>query len=56
MKFDLKITDVELTTANPLARTYAGLDLPSGHGDFTIELEARAGRLNGYAKPLFQHL
>jgi uncharacterized protein involved in outer membrane biogenesis len=55
-KFDLKVSDVELTKANPLARAYTGLDLASGHGDFTMQLEAKEGQLNGYAKPLFHDL
>lgn len=55
-KFDLKVSDVELTKANSLARAYTGLDLASGHGDFTMQLEAKDGQLSGYAKPLFHDL
>lgn len=55
-KFDLQVSDVQLTKANPLARAYTGLDLASGHGDFTMQLEAKDGELNGYAKPLFRDL
>jgi len=55
-KFDLRISDVDVTKANQLARAYAGLDFASGHGDFTMQLEARQGQLNGYAKPLFRDL
>lgn len=55
-KFDLRVTDVDLTRANQLARAYTGLDLASGHGDFTMQLQARDGQLTGYAKPLFHDL
>jgi hypothetical protein len=55
-KFDLRVSDIELTRANPLARAYTGLDLASGHGDFTMQLAARDGQLDGYAKPLFHDL
>jgi hypothetical protein len=54
--FDLRVSHVDLTRANALARAYAGLDLASGEGDFTMQLEARDGQLKGYAKPLFHHL
>ncbi|HZX71823.1 MAG TPA: DUF748 domain-containing protein [Rhodanobacter sp.] len=55
-KIDLRVSHIDLTKANPLARAYAGLDLASGEGDFTMQLEASHGELNGYAKPLFHHL
>jgi hypothetical protein len=55
-RFSLRVSDVDLTRANALARAYAGLDLASGNGDFTMQLEARDGQLDGYAKPLFHHL
>lgn len=55
-KIDLQVSDVDLTRANQLARAYAGLDLASGRGDFTMQLEASHGQLNGYAKPLFHNL
>lgn len=54
--FDLRVRDVDLTKANALARAYTGLDLSSGHGDFTMQLEAKDGQLRGYAKPLFHNL
>ncbi|MEO6925405.1 MAG: DUF748 domain-containing protein [Rhodanobacter sp.] len=55
-KFDLRVSDVHLTRANQLARAYVGLDLASGKGDFTMQLQARDGQLSGYAKPLFHDL
>ncbi|TAL91877.1 MAG: DUF748 domain-containing protein [Rhodanobacter sp.] len=55
-KVDLRVSDIDLTRANQLTRAYAGLDLASGKGDFTMQLEASHGQLNGYAKPLFHNL
>ncbi|MEO9078037.1 MAG: DUF748 domain-containing protein [Rhodanobacter sp.] len=55
-KVDLRVSDVDLTQANQLARAYAGIDLASGKGDFTMQLEASDGQLSGYAKPLFHDL
>lgn len=55
-KVDLRVSNVDLTHANQLARAYSGLDLASGHGDFTMQLEASNGQLTGYAKPLFHDL
>ena len=55
-KIDLRVSHVDLTKANQLARAYTGLDLASGEGDFTMQLEASHGQLTGYAKPLFHHL
>ena len=55
-KFDLRVSDVDLTRANQLARAYTGLDLASGNGDFTMQLEASHGQLRRYAKPLFHNL
>ncbi|HET6430630.1 DUF748 domain-containing protein [Dyella sp.] len=54
--YQLQVTGVDLTRANDLARAYAGLDFAGGHGDFTMELQARDGALEGYAKPLFKDL
>ncbi|MEO8810114.1 MAG: DUF748 domain-containing protein [Rhodanobacter sp.] len=55
-KVDLRVSNVDLTHANQLARAYTGLDLASGKGDFTMQLEASDGQLKGYAKPLFHNL
>lgn len=52
----LRVTGVDLTQLNALARAYARLDMASGRGDFVMELEAVDGRLDGYAKPLFKDL
>ncbi|HJT97131.1 MAG TPA: DUF748 domain-containing protein [Rhodanobacteraceae bacterium] len=52
-EFAVKVTGVELTKANAFLQAYAKVDAESGSGDFVMELEARKGRLDGYAKPLF---
>jgi hypothetical protein len=54
--FQLAVHEVKLVRANDLARAYAGLDFAGGEGDFTMELQAKDGRLDGYAKPLFKGL
>lgn len=54
--FQLRVLHVDLTHANSLARAYAGLDFASGHGDYVMELNARHGQLDGYAKPLFKDM
>jgi hypothetical protein len=48
----LRIRDIELQRLNDLARAYARLDFAGGHGTFVMQLEARNGQLDGYAKPL----
>jgi hypothetical protein len=55
-EYELKITRIELTKANSLARAYAGIDFAGGNGDFVMELKARDKQLTGYAKPLFHDL
>jgi uncharacterized protein YhdP len=50
--FTLKVSDIELKRLNDLARAYAKLDFAGGHGTFVMQLEARDGALEGYAKPL----
>lgn len=54
--YQLSVTGIKLTRANDLARAYAGLDFAGGEGDFTMELQAVNGRLDGYAKPIFRNL
>lgn len=54
--FKLRVLHVQLKKANDLARAYVGLDFSSGTGDFVMELHAKGGKLNGYAKPLFHDL
>jgi hypothetical protein len=54
--FKLRILHIDLVKLNDLARAYAKLDFESGKGDFVMELNARDGRLDGYAKPLFHDM
>jgi hypothetical protein len=54
--YELRASNIQLVKANGLARAYAGLDFAGGTGDFTMELQAKDGRLDGYAKPLFHNL
>jgi hypothetical protein len=54
--YEMRARDIQLMKANDLARAYAGLDFAGGTGDFTMELQAKDGRLDGYAKPLFHNL
>ena len=49
---ELRVTGIQLTRLNDLARAYANLDFAAGNGDFVMQLEARDGQLEGYAKPL----
>ncbi|MBN8726924.1 MAG: DUF748 domain-containing protein [Xanthomonadales bacterium] len=52
--FRVKVTGIDLTRANDLLQAYAKLDVEKGSGDFVMELKAREGQLDGYAKPLFR--
>lgn len=55
-KFNAKVTNIDLTHANDFLQAYVKLDVASGSGDFVMQLEARDGKLSGYAKPLLQHV
>lgn len=50
--FTLRVSEIQLQRLNDLARAYAKLDFAGGHGTFVMQLEARDGALEGYAKPL----
>jgi hypothetical protein len=52
----LRVLEIDLTRTNALAQAYAGIDFESGSGEFVLELEAVDGRMQGYAKPLFQDI
>lgn len=54
--FALRISEIQLERLNDLARAYAKLDFAGGHGTFVMQLEARNGELNGYAKPLLHEV
>jgi hypothetical protein len=54
--YHIRITQIQLVRANALARAYTGLDFAGGTGDFTMELKAQNGNLEGYAEPVFKDL
>ncbi|HEX8877745.1 MAG TPA: DUF748 domain-containing protein [Phycisphaerales bacterium] len=49
-----KLVDMDVTKLNSMARAYGGFDFEGGRFDFVVELTARDGLLDGYAKPLFR--
>jgi len=51
--FAIKVSNVELRKANDFLQAYAKVDVEKGSGDFVMELTAKKGVLDGYAKPLF---
>ncbi len=54
--FELQIRRIRLARLNDVARAYAHLDFAAGNGDFVMQLKARDGQLDGYAKPLLHHV
>ncbi|WP_445940472.1 DUF748 domain-containing protein [Pseudomonas sp.] len=52
----LRITDIQLKQLNSFTRAYADFDFAAGQGDFVMELDARQGKLKGYAKPLLRDM
>ena len=46
-------TGLHLRAASSILTAYAALDVESGTADFVMELDAKNGRLTGYAKPIF---
>lgn len=52
----LRVLDVDLKRANSFVRAYSGLDVAKGRGDFVMEVEAKDGKVKGYAKPLLREL
>lgn len=54
--YHVHVTHIQLVRANDLSRAYTGLDFAGGTGDFTMELKARNGELEGYAEPVFKDL
>jgi hypothetical protein len=52
----LRITDIQLKQLNSFTRAYANFDFNKGDADFVMELAARKGQLNGYAKPILRQV
>lgn len=55
-ELDLRVSGIQLPKLNNLFRAYALLDVESGTGDLVVQMEARQGRVSGYAKPLFRDI
>ncbi len=51
-----RLLDLDVTQLNALTQAYGEFDFESGRSDFVIELSARNGMIEGYAKPLFRNL
>jgi hypothetical protein len=56
--FDLaaRLLDFDVTQLNSLTKAYGKFDFEAGTSDFVVELSARNGTIDGYAKPLFRNL
>lgn len=54
--FLLKVTEINLLELNDLAEAYGNFDFQSGSGEFFLELQAKDGHLQGYAKPLLDNV
>lgn len=56
--FDLavQLIGMDVRKLNSLALAYGDFDFEEGEFDFVLELSARDGHVEGYAKPLFRHL
>ena len=50
----LKIEDTDMPAMNPILRQYGKFDVVAGTFSFYAELDGKAGRVNGYVKPLFK--
>jgi hypothetical protein len=51
-----KLLGLDVTTLNDLTNAYGKFDFERGNFDLVVELRANEGRVEGYAKPLFQNL
>jgi hypothetical protein len=51
----LQLLDLDLRKLNPLAVAYGDFDFEEGTFDFVVELSAKNGLIDGYAKPLFRN-
>jgi hypothetical protein len=52
----VRLLGLDVTRINNLARAYGEFDFERGWFDLVVEADAKEGRLNGYAKPLFRDL
>ena len=51
-----RLLEMDARKLNTLTMAYAGFDIKSGTFDFVLELSAKDGHVQGYAKPLFRDL
>jgi hypothetical protein len=56
LAFDLqgKLLDFPVEALNPILKHYAKFDFEAGELDFVTEMSVRAGKMDGYVKPLFR--
>jgi hypothetical protein len=52
----VRLLGLDVTQINQLAKAYGAFDFERGYFDLVVELNARAGGLEGYVKPLFRNL
>lgn len=52
----VRLLGLDVTQINALARSYGAFDFERGYFDLVVELNARAGGLQGYVKPLFRDI
>ena len=53
---ELQIKRIHLPKLNDFFRAYALLDVESGAGEITVQMETQRGRVSGYVKPLFRDI
>ena len=53
---DVRVLSTDLETLNDLLRAHADVDVVSGDFSLYSELHVKAGRVEGYVKPLFRNL
>lgn len=53
---NMKLEGVKLVQLNSFLRTYAHFDVNRGNFDLYVEAKAKAGRFNGYVKPVISDL
>ncbi len=56
LDMDLKFERVEMTSLNDFFGAYANIDVERGDFNLYSEVAVKDGRVNGYVKPLFDHL
>lgn len=52
----LRLLGLDVTKTRALTRAYGAFDFEDGWFDLVVELDAREGRVDGYAKPLFRDI